>query len=86
MKIKVKENPEELRIDIDRNEFALELKTWRLRQNLTQKEVGKRWGCDRFTIMRAEAAKPISWQMAYRLFNHLSKELRDEIHDDNRHQ
>lgn len=64
--------------EVDRNEFALALKSWRLRQALTQREVGERWGVSRFSIMRAEAAKPITWEMAYRLFNQLSKELLKE--------
>lgn len=74
-----------LSLEIDKQEFALALKTWRLRQDLTQRQVGERWGCSRFTIMRAERGKDITWEMAYRLFAKLSQELqkeaRDEIHD-----
>lgn len=65
-------------VDVDRQEFALALKTWRLRSNLTQRQVAERWGCSRFTIMRAEDARDITWEMAYRLFNRLSWELREE--------
>lgn len=71
-------NPDTLSVDIDRKEFALELKTWRLRQELTQQQVADRWGVARFLITRAECAHPLSWARAYRLFNHLSKELRNE--------
>lgn len=75
-----------LSIEIDKQEFALALKTWRLRQDLTQQEVGDRWGCSRFTIMRAEGGKDLTWEMAYRLFAKLSDELRkesqNEIHND----
>lgn len=78
--------PDGLKMDIDRQEFALALKTWRLRQDLTQRQVGDMWGCSRFTIMRAESGKDITWQMAYRLFAKLSNELRkealNEIHND----
>ena len=78
--------PNGLSMEIDKQEFALALKTWRLRQDLTQKQVGERWGCSRFTIMRAESGKDITWEMAYRLFAKLSQELqkeaRDEIHND----
>lgn len=70
--------PNGLSMDIDKQEFALALKTWRLRQDMTQKEVGERWGCSRFTIMRAEKAKNITWEMAYRLFAKLAEELRKE--------
>lgn len=67
-----------LSIEVDRNEFALALKTWRLRNAKTQREVAKMFKCSRFTIMRAEAGRPITWEMAYRLFARLSEELRKE--------
>lgn len=70
-----------LKVDIDRQEFALALKTWRLRQGLLQREVAERWGTSRFTIIRAETAKPISWTAAYKLFNKLSQELLKEQRD-----
>jgi len=70
--------PNGLTMEADQNEFALALKTWRLRNCLTQAEVGKRWGCSRFTIMRAENARRVTWEMAYRLFAKLSDELRKE--------
>lgn len=62
-------------MEVDRNEFALALKTWRLRQALTQQQVAQRFGVSRYTIMDAEKAKSISWEMAYRLFARLSEEL-----------
>lgn len=74
--------PNGLSMDIDKQEFALALKTWRLRQDMTQKEVGERWGCSRFTIMRAEKAKNITWEMAYRLFAKLAEELRKEAQNE----
>lgn len=76
--IRVEMRPNGLRMEADKNEFALALKTWRLRNGLTQAEVGKRWGCSRFTIMRAENARQVTWEMAYRLFAKLSDELRKE--------
>lgn len=72
-----------LTMECDRQEFALALKTWRLRAGLTQAAVARRWGISRFTIMRAEAARQITWEMAYRLFNQLSHELENEVHDYN---
>lgn len=68
-----------LTMEADKNEFALALKTWRLRSGLTQKEVGQRFGCSRYTIMRAENAQTVTWEMAYRLFAKLSEELRKEV-------
>lgn len=70
--------PAGLSMEVDKQEFALALKTWRLRQGLTQREVGEKWGCSRFTIMRAENAKQVTWEMAYRLFAKLAAELKKE--------
>lgn len=75
---KVTMKPNGLEMDINKQEFALALKTWRLRQGLTQKQVGEMWNCSRWTIMRAEAGKDITWEMAYRMFAKLSHELRKE--------
>lgn len=79
--ITVNVEPRGLEMDIDRERFALALKTWRLRQNLTQSEVGLRWGCSRYTINRVENGKPTSWMVAYKLFAHLAEELRKEAID-----
>ena len=77
-KIVVKMKPKGLEMDVNKEEFALALKTWRLRQGLTQEEVGERWGCSRWTIMRAEKAKNLTWEMAYKMFAKLSRELTKE--------
>jgi len=77
--IKVEMKANGLEMEIDKQSFALALKTWRLRQNLTQREVGDRWGCSRYTIMRAELGKNVTWEMAYRLFAKLADELRKEV-------
>lgn len=84
--IKVTFKQKGLTLETNKNEFALALKTWRLRNMLTQNQVAKRWGCSRYTIMRAEKAKDITWEMAYKLFAKLSEELRKEsmsheVHD-----
>lgn len=65
-------------MDVNKQDFALALKTWRLRSGLTQSQVGERWGCSRFTIMRAESGKDITWEMAYKLFAKLAAELERE--------
>lgn len=77
-RINVEMKPQGLTMDVDKNEFALALKTWRLRQGLTQRQVGERFGCSRYTVMRAENAKDVTWEMAYRLFAKLAAELRKE--------
>ena len=71
----------DLKMSADKNEVALALKTWRLRQGLTQKQLGLRWGISRYTIIRAESAKDITWEMAYRIFAKLSGELQQERRD-----
>lgn len=68
-----------LEMYVDRELFAMSLKTWRLRMGYTQRMVANRWRCSRYTIMRAEAGEHISWEMAYRLFTILSEELKKEV-------
>lgn len=77
-KIEVKMQQQGLQMNVDKEQFAMALKTWRLRQGLTQRAVGDRWGCSRFTILRAESGRNITWEMAYRLFAKLSAELAKE--------
>lgn len=80
--IKVECKPDGLAMDIDKQQFALALKTWRLRKGLTQQQVGEKWGLSRFTVMRAENAKNVTWEIAYRLFAKLSDELRKEAQNE----
>lgn len=80
--IKVEMKPNGLEMDVDKNEFALALKTWRLRSGLTQRAAGQRFGVSRYTIMKAENAKNVTWEMAYRLFAKLAVELRKEAQDE----
>lgn len=77
--IKVEMKQQGLTMEVDRNEFALALKTWRLRKGLTQRQVADMWDVSRFTIIRAENGKPLTWEMAYRLFAKLSSELKKEV-------
>lgn len=86
--IKVDVKPKGLEMEIDRQQFALALKTWRIRAGYTQRELAQRWNTSRYTILRAERAHSIGWMSAYRLFAKLAKELETEsheIHDSNRH-
>lgn len=76
--IKVEMKQQGLTMEVDKNEFALALKTWRLRQGLLQREVAEKFGCSRYTIMKAENAKTVTWEMAYRLFAKLAAELKKE--------
>lgn len=76
--IKVEMKQKGLDMEIDKQAFALAMKTYRLRNGLTQRQMGERWGCSRYTIMRAEKGKDITWEMAYRMFARLSKDLKEE--------
>ena len=80
-KIKVEFKPVGLKMDADRNQFALALKTWRLRAGKSQQEVAEAWGSSRYTIMKCENAKPVSWPQAYKIFANLANELRKEDQD-----
>lgn len=83
-KIEVKMEQKGLEMDIDKTNFAMALKTWRLRQNLTQKQAGERFGVSRFTIIRAEKVKNLSWESAYKLFAKLADALRVEALEERR--
>lgn len=76
--VKVNMQQKGLSMEVDKESFAMALKTWRLRNQLTQAQVGQRWGCSRYTILRAEQAKNLTWEMAYKLFARLSNELMKE--------
>ena len=67
-----------LTMQVDRKAFAVELKTWRLRTGRTQRDVAREWGVSRWTILRAEAAKEIAWETAYKLYYQLSLALKVE--------
>lgn len=67
-----------IEMESDREEVALALKTWRLRQGLTQRQVGANFGISRYTVMRIENAQPVAWETAYRVFARLSAELAKE--------
>lgn len=77
-KIEVNFERQGIDMQVDRETFALALKTWRLRQGKTQREVATMWGVSRYTIIRAETGRNITWEMAYRLFARLSEELKKE--------
>lgn len=67
-----------LTMETDAAELALSLKTYRLRQGLTLPELGKRWGCSRYTLMRIEAAKHVSWTTMYKVASQLIRAIQDE--------
>lgn len=76
--INVEMKREGLTMETDQQQFAMALKTWRLRKRYTQKRLAELWQVSRFTIMRAEAARNMTWEMVYKLFAKLSWELERE--------
>lgn len=64
-----------LAMETNREEFAVALKTWRLRRGLLQKEAAEEMHLSRWSIIRAEKAKSVSWETLYRIFAHISKDL-----------
>ena len=77
-KITVKMKREGLSMQANREDVAMAVKTYRLRQGLTQRQLGERWDMSRYTIIRIESGKPISWEMAYKVFAKLSEDLKAE--------
>lgn len=67
-----------LTMEADRTEFAVALRTWRIRSKLTQRQVAARWGVSRNTIMRVEGGKSIKWETAYLCYNYLVREINSE--------
>lgn len=76
--IKVELKVDGLGVDVDRKEFGMALKTWRLRRGVSQEEAGKMLGVSRYTIIRVEKADDISWQTAYKVFARFAEQLRKE--------
>lgn len=60
-------------LDTNAEELAMMLKTYRLRQNLTQEELAEKWGCSRYTILRLERCRRVAWETTYKIFNNLVK-------------
>lgn len=60
-------------------ELATELRKWRTRNNLLQREVAKMFGVSRWTIIRCEQdGNRVSPEMAYRVHAGIARELRKE--------
>lgn len=76
--IKIEMKPKGLKMEADREQVALALKTYRLRAGKSQKALAEEFGMSRYTIIRAEKGKPITWEMAYRIFAKLSERLATE--------
>ena len=67
-----------LTLTADRCDVAIAIKTYRLRRGITQEELADEWETSRYTIMRLEAARAVSWEMTYKIWNKLSDALYNE--------
>lgn len=67
--------PKGARMEADIEKFALALRTWRIRQGLTQRQAAAQMGVSRDSILRAENQRPVSWEIMYRIFVHLSENV-----------
>lgn len=65
-------------LEFDMDQVAMEVKKYRLRHNLTQKQLGEKWGLSRYVIIRAETSRNVKWESAYRIFAYLTRALREE--------
>lgn len=63
---------------VDRDEMALAVRTYRLRNGLTQRALGSKFGLSRYTIMTIEAGKEVHWTTAYKVFASLAEALKEE--------
>lgn len=83
---------ERLKVNHDREHLAWLLKTYRLRAHKSQRKLGPEWGISRYTLMRMEACKPVTWETAYKVFVKLATAMaeegftHDEIYNADRHQ
>lgn len=67
--------PKGARMEADIEKFALALRTWRIRQGLTQRQAAAQMGVSRDSILRAENQRAVSWETMYRIFIHLSENI-----------
>ena len=77
-KLTIKMKREGVKVTSDREQVAVAVKTYRLRQGLTQARLGELWGVSRWTIMRIEAAEAVAWETSYRIFARLANDLQKE--------
>lgn len=74
--IAVEMKPVGLSLETNKEHFALALKMWRLRRNLTQSQAGKLCNVSRFTIMRVERADVVNWESLYKIMCVMSEDLK----------
>lgn len=63
---------------VNQDEMALAVRTYRARNGLSQAALGNRWGLSRYTIMNVENSKKVHWITAYKIFASLAEDLKKE--------
>lgn len=76
LRVTMKQNG--LKVESNKEDVAIAVKTFRLRKGWTQEQLARHWGCSRYTIIRIEKAKQLSWEMAYKTVVRLWEDLRKE--------
>lgn len=66
------------RIYADFEKLAVMVLKYRIRQGLSQRELGERWGVSRWTIIRIERGRKVTPMTAYKCFNKLAQALERE--------
>lgn len=66
------------KIEINRDDLAVELKMYRCKQGLTQRQLADEWGVSRWSIIRTEAAQEVSIGLTILIYARLTECLRKQ--------
>lgn len=67
-----------LKMEADVVELAWQLKTYRIRSGLTQKQLAEKWGVSRYTLIRIEGGYEVGWPTMYKVASKLIQATREE--------
>ena len=67
-----------LKMEADVVQLAWELKTYRIRSGLTQKQLAEKWGVSRYTLIRIEGGYEVGWPTMYKVTSKLIQATREE--------
>lgn len=67
-----------IKMEADVEELAIQLKTYRLRAGLTQRQLSEQWGVSRYTLIRIENAYEVGWPTLYKVANKLITAVAEE--------
>lgn len=66
------------KIEINRDDLAVELKMYRCKRGLTQRQLADEWGVSRWSILRTEAAEEVSIGLTILIYSRLTECLRKQ--------